>query len=532
VHAIVENILDQVRGAWRFRRVGMIVAWVVCLIGWAVVLVIPDTYQASGRVFVDTRTALRDVTVGIVVDSDVQAQIQLVRQALLGGPQLEAVAREAGMIEPGSTVRQRQAMLAALRDSIDISGSVQADNPTAGLYVISYTDRNRERALKLVDRLLNSFVESTMGGTREGSAVAMKFLQDQIADYERRLSAAESRLADFKKKHVALMSGTQGDYFARLQAEMDSVSKAQADLAIAQRRRVELNRQLHGEQPVLTAAEASVRTGAGVGAGNNDIATRIREAQARLDDLLLRFTEKHPDVIALRGTIAELKKREQAEIEAIRRGDPGAAARAGLNANPVFQNIQLQLNQADVEIAALRAQIADHETKRASLQGLVNTAPEVEAELKRLNRDYDVTRAQYNALVERLEKARLGEEANQSGTVRFQLIDPPTAAFTPVAPKRPLLVAVVLLAGLGLGIAVAYLLHQLKPIFTNARQLNEVTGLPVLGTVSMTWLDKYRVFERREQFVYAALAFVLIVLGGGMLVTAGRASQFVHRFVA
>lgn len=437
------------------------------------------------------------------------------------------------MIEPGSTLRQRQATLAALRDSIDISGSVQGDNPTAGLYVISYTDRSRERALKLVDRLLNSFVESTMGGTREGSAVAMKFLQEQIADYERRLSTAESRLADFKKQHVALMSGTQGDYFARLQAEMDSVNKAEADLAVAQRRRDELNRQLHGEQPVLTAAEAAGRTGAnGVAAGNNDIATRIREAQARLDDLLLRFTEKHPDVIALRATIAELKKREQAEIEAIRRGDPGAAARAGLNANPVFQNIQLQLNQADVEIAALRAQIADHEAKRASLQGLVNTAPEVEAELKRLNRDYDVTHAQYNALVERLEKARLGEEANQSGTVRFQLIDPPTAAFTPVAPKRPFLIAVVLVAGLGLGVAVAYLLHQMKPIFTNARQLNEVTGLPVLGTVSMTWLDKYRVFERREQLVYAALAFVLIVLGGGMLVTAGRASQLVHRFVA
>jgi polysaccharide chain length determinant protein (PEP-CTERM system associated) len=530
MNVIVENVLDQVRGTWRFRFVGMLVAWAVCLVGWGVVLALPDSYQSAARVFVDTRTALSEVTRGITVDSDVEAQIQLVRQALLGGPHLEKVAREADLLVSGSTSQQRQATLDLLREKIQISGSVSGDSPTAGLYVISYTNESREKSLKVVDRLLNTFVEGTLGGTREGSAVAQKFLTEQIADYERRLSEADSRLANFKKENVALMSGTQGDYFARLQAEMDAVNKAQADLAVAQRRRDELSRQLRGEQPLMTAGQSDSRGGA-IG-GNNDTASRIRESQTRLDELLLRFTDRHPDVIALRETLEELQRRQQAEIDAVRRGDPGAAARSGLNANPVFQSIQLQLSQADVEIAALRANIADHQAKRANLQGLVNTAPEVEAEFKRLNRDYDVTRAQYTALVDRLEKARLGEEANQTGIVRFEVIDPPNAGFTPVAPQRPMLIALVMLVGIGAGIAVAYLLHQLKPIFSHARQLNEITGLPVLGTVSMTWLDKYRVSERKEKFVYAALASILLVLGAAMLVTAGRAAQFVHRLVA
>ncbi|MBX5461121.1 MAG: hypothetical protein IRZ28_08525 [Steroidobacteraceae bacterium] len=528
MHEILENVLNQLRGAWRFRRIGMIVAWTICLIGWAVVLAMPDTYQASARVFVDTRTAMSEVIRGLTIDSDVNAQIQLVRQALLGGPQLEKVARETELLEPGSSLQQKQATLAKLRERIIISGSGPAgDSPTAGLYVISYTDGNRDRALKVVEQLMNTFVEGTLGGKRQGSAVAQKFLQDQISEYERRLSAAEARLAEFKKNNVALMSGTQGDYFARLQAEMDAVNRIQADLVVAQRRREELSRQLRGEQPLLAAPQSP-----GAGAGGNDIATRIREAQARLDDLLLRFTDRHPDVIALRATIAELQKRQQEEIEAVRRGDPGAAARTGLTANPVFQSIQLQLNQADVEIAALRGQLAEHQAKRDSLQALVDTAPEVEAEFKRLNRDYDVTRAQYTALVERLEQTRLGEEANQTGIVRFEPIDPPTAPLAPVAPKRPILIALVLLVGFGAGGALAWLLNQLYPVFSDARQLSEVTGLPVLGAVSMTWLDKYRGFERRQRFVYATLAGCLVAIGAVAVLTAGRAAQFVHSLAA
>src|SRR5690606_22261934 len=102
----------------------------------------------------------------------------------------------------------------------------------------------------------------------------------------------------------------------------------------------------------------------------------------------------------------------------------------------------------------------------------------------------------------------------------------------PVSPKRPILIALVTAVGLGVGIGLAYLLNQLKPIFTNARQLSEITGLPVLGTVSMTWLDKFRAGERREKLVYAALAAVLVLAACAMLLMAGRAAQVVHRLVA
>jgi polysaccharide chain length determinant protein (PEP-CTERM system associated) len=534
----IEQLFDQVRGAWRFRWLALIVAWTVAVTLWVIIFVTPDTYQATARVFVDANTTLSEVTRGISVEGDVDSQIQRVRQALLGGPQLEKVATETDLITGAVTARGKQEVIDRLREQIEISGSLSRDNAASGVYLITYKNRSRDKALQVVDRLLNTFVEGTLGGKRAGSEQAEQFLTTQIHDYEQRLATSEQNLADFKKRNVGLMPGAQGDYFTRVQAEMDALGKAQANLAVAQRRRDELQRQLRGETPVLanpgtsaakplpsasvglSASSTPTLVGAGGGGASgddNDIGSRIRDTQQKLDDMLLRYTDKHPDVIALRQTLKELQDRQQEEIDAVRRGDPGAADRSGLSANPVFQTTQLQYNQAQVDIAATQAEIADHEKKIADLRGLMNTAPEVEAEYTRLNRDYDVTKQQYQALVDRLNRTKLGQEAEATGIVKLEVIDPPTSSFTPVAPKRlPLLIGALLLA-LGAGGGCAYLLHVLRPVYLNARQLNGITGLPVLGVVSMLWLDKHRVEEKRQTLVYAGAAAALLCVAAVIL---------------
>jgi len=527
MHELLQQVIEQLRGIWRFRWIAMAAAWAICLVGWAAVLFMPDTYEASARVFVDTRTALSQVTQGISVETSMDTQIQRVRQALLGGPQLDKVVREAGLLQPTATPQSHQSLLARVRDGITITSTLGRDNQTAGSYVISYQDTDRDRSLKVVSLLVDSFVKNTLGGKREGTEQAQVFLTDQIADYDKRLAEAEARLADFKKQNVGLMPGTGGDFFTRLQTEMDGSTKVQEQLSVALKKRAELERQLHGEQPVMQTA-APGAGGAGGATPANDTASRIREAQAHLDDLLLRFTDRHPDVIALRQTLEELKAKQAQEIEAIKRGDPGAASRLGLAANPIYQSIQLQLNQADVEIASLRAEISDHHEKIEELRGMIKKAPEVEAQLARLNRDYDVTHTQYRALVERLQRARLSEDADQTGVVRFEVIDPPSAPFAPIAPNRPKLLISVLLGGLLGGAGIGYLLHMLKPVFSSVRQLREITGLPVLGAVSMTWIERHTQQERRSLVGYAGVAVLLLAISAAVLVDQRQATDLVH----
>jgi polysaccharide chain length determinant protein (PEP-CTERM system associated) len=518
--SVVDQVVEQVRGAWRFRWIAMAATWVVCVLGWIVVFAMPDMYAATARVFVDTRTALGPLLQGLAVDSDVDSQLDRVKTALLGRPQLERVARETGLDLASSSPQTRSKLIDGLRDQIKIEGGPASRDTSGGLYVISYQDRSRDKSIQVVDRLLSSFVEDTLGGKREGSESAQRFLREQIAEYEKRLSESEQRLADFKKKNVGMMPGQQGDYFSRLQNEMDAAKKAETSLGIAVNRRDELQRQLRGEVPYVSGGASSGTSSAGGAhnaSGSGDTTQRIQETQARLDELLLRFTDKHPDVIAARETLEQLKARRSAELEALRRGDPGAAASVGAASNPVYQSIQLQLNQTDVEIAALRGELNDHRQKIAQLRGLVDTVPEVEAEYAKLNRDYDVTHKAYNELLDRLQKAKLTESAAETGVVKFQVVDPPSASFAPVAPARTRLLIMVLVAAIGAGGGLAYLLHTLRPVFNNVRALAEATGLTVLGAVSMTWLDRRTGESRMRKLAFSGAAATLLVAFVGVI---------------
>jgi uncharacterized protein involved in exopolysaccharide biosynthesis len=208
-----------------------------------------------------------------------------------------------------------------------------------------------------------------------------------------------------------------------------------------------------------------------------------------------------------------LQKRQEEEIARVQAGKPATGSMSSsLKTNPVFQGIQAELNRAEVQAAELRQDLAQRSARVAQLKRLVDTVPEVEAELARLNRDYEITRTRYRELVERRETARLSESAERQGAVKFQIIDPPSVGFQPVAPARMLMLIGVLLAGLAGGAALAYALNQTRPVYQNPRVLGMKTGLPVLGSVSRTWGHRQRVAARKATFAFSAAVSLLAVV--------------------
>jgi polysaccharide chain length determinant protein (PEP-CTERM system associated) len=526
MNSAVERVVDEARSAWRFRWTGMLAAFAIAALGWSVVLSLPDRYEANASIFVDTRTALQPLLEGLTAGQDVNVQLAYVRQSLLTGDLLHKIAREAGIVGEGESDPQELAgTLENFGQRVVLearSASGNSRDSAGSIYSFSYQDTNRERSLKVVDTVLNNFVEQTLGGKRRGSENAQRFLEEQLRVLELRLGEAEQRLAEFKKKNIGMMPNDRGDYFTQLQNELDRARQVENDLDVAQSRRAELARQLRGD--AIVAASSNVATGA-----TSATLVRIQEEQARLDSLLLRFTERHPDVITARATLAELNRRRESEIESLRRGDAAAVASSGVSSNPVYQSIQLQLNQADVDITALRGQLAQHQQKAAELQQRVDTAPKVEAEFAALNREYDVDKARYTALLSNLEKARLGEEADTAGSVRFEVVQPVTAPFVPVSPPRSLLLAGVLVGALALGAALAWLLHSFNPVVGSMRGLAALVDVPILGIVSPAFPHVLRVQKRYELFrllgaaagLVAVFIFVVVVSQNGFRLGAG-----------
>ena len=510
-----DKLLDELRGTWRYRWLAFGLACALASVGWLVVFMLPDRYEARASVLVDTRTALKPALEGLATQQDVGVELSYVRESLLTDTRLLGIAKLVGLVQPSeSDWKRNDRAVAQLRKHIVLTVERADDQPERGpsgtTYDILYQDSNRPRALNVVSILMQTLVDETLGGKKQGSENAQMFLEAQVKDYEKRLRTAEDRLADFKSRHFGLMPSERGGYFEQLQKETVATQEARTKLLVAENRRAALEKQLHGDAAVAATA-AVVPSANAAGTTGMDTVSRLAQTRAHLDELLLRFTDKHPDVIETRKNLAELEKRRAAEIESLRNGDATAAASSGASANPVYQSIQLELNHADVDIADLRTQLAEHEDKARQLRQLLNTAPQVEAEYAQLNRDYDVNKAQYTALLSSFEKARLGERADSAGSVNFQVVEPPTVSNRPVWPRRTTLLSGILLAALVLGILAANRLDRIRPLVGSASGLAGATGVPVLAVFGSAVPDrKKRVL--RWQLVKISLACVCLVL--------------------
>ena len=539
MNELITTLYAYARALWRRRWLGMIAAWAICIAGWLVVAVLPDRYEASARVYADSRTALQRVVEGIAIDQDFDSEVQLIREALLSRPQIEAVAHKTKLDTRVTTPQQLDALVTSLQQGISVVASQSEDRGvrrSAGekrdvVYTISYQNVDRGKSVDVVRTLLDNFVEGTLSGNRAGASEAQNFLAKEIADLEKRLAEAEERLAEFKKRNVGMIpaEGASGDYFSRLSTERAGLQRARTDLAIATSRRDELRRQLASARQYVPGTSSANGGGSGM---SSDLSQRIQQSEAELQDLLLRFTDKHPEVMALRQTIGELKARETEELATLSRGGSGTGAIRSLSVNPVYQSMQTQLSQSEVEIAALRGAVGQHEQEIARLGAFVDSAPEVEQEYSRLNRDYDVIKAQYESLVKRLEQAKVSDSAAQSGIVRFEVIEPPHASISPVAPHRGLLTIAVLLAGLLVGAVVALAPQFLRPTFDNTRTLTELTGLPVLGAVSLLPKPGEPLLLRQEVRRLSLAGGGLVALAAVLLVIGDVGARVIQRLIA
>ncbi|OOG27244.1 hypothetical protein B1C78_03650 [Thioalkalivibrio denitrificans] len=519
---IFAQILAYIRGTWRYRWLALTVAWIVCIAGWMYVSQLPDQYRASARVHVDTDSMLRPLLRGLAVDTNITQRVNLMTRTLLTRPNLEQVARMTDMHLEAGTEAQMDAVINRLRSGISIQGTDREN-----LYTLSYRDRNPQRAHAVVQALQTIFVETALGDTRVDSDLAQRFIEQQIQEYEQRLEAAEQRLANFRRENVGLLPGERGDYYQRLQRAQNELEEAQFRLREARNRRDEVRRQLAGEEPTFGI----------MGGGRSQPATsaldsRIENLQTRLDEMLLTYTERHPDVNALRRTIEDLEAQKAEELALLAESGGGMAPEAGLQTNPVYQQMRMALSNAEVEVSSLQVRVQRHQEEVEQLQRMVDTIPQIEAELKRLDRDYNVNRENYEQLLRRREAATISQSVEDRGDqVQFRVVEPARVPTSPSAPNRPALFAGVLFLGLGAGAGLAFLVAQLRPVFDDRKLLNAITGFPVLGTVSLVRDARMRLKQRFEMVSFASVTGGLLAAYGLVTMLGGIHLQAVQRLL-
>ena len=503
----MDEILRQastiLRGMWKHRWLGLVVAWVVAALSTVVVFRIPDRYEASARIFVDTQSILKPLMSGLAIEPNLDQQIMILSRTLISRPNVEKLIRMADLDLNIKTKAGQEELIDDLMKALTIK-STSRDN----LYTLAYSDPEPERAKRVVQSLVSIFVESSLGDKRKDTDTAKKFIDDQILVYQKKLEEAENRLKEFKLKHISAQTSEGKDYFGRIGEVSALLERSRLELREAENSRDALKRQIVGEEPNLLPDAPELTSGVSV----PEIDGRIDVLKRNLDGLLQRYTDRHPDVVGTRRMIQELEEQKRAEIAARKKVAVSSPASVA-NTNPVYQQLKVSLAENEATVASLRVRVAEYQSRYDQLKDSMKMIPQIEAELAQLNRDYDINKKNYEGLVARRESATISGEMDASAAgVDFRLIDPPRVSPKPVYPNRLLLLPLTLLLALGAGFFVPFAASQIRPVFFDARALRDVTGLPLLGIVSskVTASDVAKEKKRLRQFIAGVVLFVCV----------------------
>jgi uncharacterized protein involved in exopolysaccharide biosynthesis len=542
------QIITYLSGVWRRRWLVLALAWLVCGAGWTTVASLPDRYQSQARIYVDVDTMLGPLMKGIAVEMNLFQQIDIMRRTLLSRPNVEKIIL---MTDLDLTVKNEEGKERLVEE---LAARIHVKQQGRNLFEIAYEDTDPAMTKRVVQAVMQIFVEGNLGASRKDMETTRRFLDGQIKDYERQLVAAEQRLAAFKRKNMGMLPGEGNNYYDHMQKMRQQLSATEAKISESVMIRNEFRSQLKevpqflevaGENPL---AQVSANASRGP---DSDLMMRMLEMQQVIDSLMSRYTEKHPDVLTAKRRLEALKKElatEQAgpgaaldhlqnvsgpagaEVAALDGGPavsapvaapeaaPAPAPIKNMLPNPVYEQIKMQLVQQEGVIAALKNRAETGRKDVEKWSSMAKLVPQVEAELAQLDRDYNIVKKGYQELRQRQESAKLAHDLEtKAQKVQFRVIDPPKMPLKPSGPNRPILLAAVLFAGLVVGIAFAFLLSQINTTFSSVHRLRATFTLPVLGRVSAVVSRAERRTRMRELVGFAMVCFALVAAFGGLV---------------
>lgn len=510
---LISQLTSIARGMWKFRWSGLVVAWVVGVVGAVVAFKLPDRFEASARIYVDTQSILKPLMQGLAVQPNINQQVVMLSRTLMSRPNIEKLVRMADLDLKSESKAQQDALVEGLMKTVTIN-STGRDN----LYALNYVDADKDKAKRVIQSMVSIFVESSLGASRKDTDSAKVFLDEQIKTYEVKLQEAEGRLKEFRVRNIDLQFGEGKDSTARLGEISKQLESAKLELREAENSLVAARRQMESERagsssqaassaPAPSLLQDSAGSLAQPGAfPTPEVDARIQAQQRSLDVLLQRYTEQHPDIVGARRLIRDLqeqKSREVAELRKAALAAPPMPQAAGNNL--VGQEMGRLLAAAELQVAGLKARVGEYQTRFAAAKEQLKTAPQIEAEAAQLNRDYGIIKKNYEDLVSRRQSAVMSGDLDMAaGMVDFRLIDPPRVSPKPVSPNRLMLLAIALGAAIAASVLTTFAASQLRPVYNDAQELRAKTGLPLLGVVSMILSDEERRRERTGRFRFYA----------------------------
>jgi uncharacterized protein involved in exopolysaccharide biosynthesis len=462
IHDYKEIFLRQV---WFF-----IIPFVIILAGTGLyVNLVPKQYKATTLIQVTSQKIPTDY-VRPTVTSGIEERLQSIGQEIMSRTRLEQIIKELNLYPEEVKSSKMEGIVAMMQKDIEVPIKGRA----GGYFNISYTGRNPQIVAQVTNKLASLFIEENLNLREQRVQETSEFLSLELKATKAKLEEQETIITDFKRR-----------FFGELPEQRD------ANLRVLERL-----------QARLAEIQALIP--------DRPLSQEIKLAQLKnnLEDLRMKYTEKHPDVLILKKKIAELgkevkqanlrrekeKKREGQQVLTSpakmtrpkeKSGAKGSRLDPSLKEDDRILTNNKEMEGLKKEEAKIKAQISRHQDR-------VKESFNREQEMAILTRDYQTTKEAYSSLLKKSQEAQQTEnlERRQAGG-QFKIIDPARVPENPYRPDVPKVLLIGLFLAFACGGAAAFFWEQTDRSFRDAEDLQVTLGFKVLANIPR--IQKHRV---------------------------------------
>jgi len=470
-----DYIIDLlIRGRW-FLIVPLCIS---LTLGLGMTLTADKTYEAGTLILVQPQRVPTNY-IKSVVSSTISERISTISQQVLSRSNLEQIIEQFGLYEDGAGMYQED-KIDGLRKRIKVK--IERASQGTEAFSISFTGSEPQRVMQIANTLASYFMDENLK-VREAQAVGTsEFLDAELEKTQKRLEEKEQKLAAFRAKYL-------GGLPDELQTNLRTLDRMQQQVTDKTTLLREANNSISQLDSQIAAMAAT---------GGDDVLSfdfddefqgegdsALQAAQAKYEALLLRYTEKHPDVKKLKRTIEKLKK----NLEAAKEEEHSPAGSEenilpDMGLDPVAP-LRAQRAQLVVEANNIKAEVSAIQEEMKIYAQRVEDTPKRELELQALTRDYSNIQAVYNSLLDRKLEAELSVnmEKKQKGE-QFRILDYARLPEKPISPNVKIMFLLSVAGGLGLGGGALFLKELLNfSVIRRDDQIETELGLPILASI-------------------------------------------------
>jgi polysaccharide biosynthesis transport protein len=553
--------LSELLATLKRRRRAVSVALIACVVPTVLLaLLLPSYYQSSGVILIEQQEVPPEL-VRSMISAYADQRVQTINQRVMTTQNLLDIMRRYDLYADQRRYESREELVERMRKDI-VFKMISADvvDPRSGLprqatiaFSISFESRSPDKSAKVANELVTLYLNENLTERTRLAKEAASFLGEEGTRLEQQVAELQSKLADFKSKHIQALpelATTKLQFLDRAQTEVNDAQLREMSLQQqrgyleAQLAQIKPNSQIVGEdgQRILSPADrlrtaksqlasdaavyspdhpdvlrlkreiAGLEAAQGAQPATNDLLRQLDDVQGQLAQARQKYTPDHPDVKHLEGQVASLQAALAAQPES-KGPATSEAALGGPPDNPAYIQLRAQLSTVLSDLDEVHAQTNELRARIAGYQRDIDAGPELEKEYHQLSTDYDTARIKYQEVRAKEIEAQVGEslEADRKGE-RFTLIDPPLLPEEPVSPNRWLILILGLVLSAAISGGVAALRESTDATVRGGRDVVDLLQTSPLAFVPhITTQAELRAARRRRRIGWLATASTCVV---------------------